>query len=272
MIKTVSFAPPRSARAAAKPASKSSSQSAKAQPARATSAATVASKSVSKPAKTQAARSTFGSSAGSDVEAIAAPPRRRAASKTPVAPDETPAAEATVAPKITASKKTRAASSAPNTEVAAADAVPHAAKTPAKRAARKTVVAAEKAVIAGMKEAAPATVVAPAVAPKVKRSRAPKDLALQYGAAPEIDAAPRAVADKTAPRKRRTRAEKEARSQMIRPDDDVLQRLQQANAIKVQKPARRGRGWEFECGRCGRITRFQTPGAICECGAIAVRE
>lgn len=105
---------------------------------------------------------------------------------------------------------------------------------------------------------------------KAKRSRVPKDLAQQYGAVSEE--APRVVAPiGEAPRKRLTRAERAARSQLVRPDDDVLQRL--ARAGEVARPMqKRGRGWEFECGFCGRTTRFQTPGALCECGAIAVRE
>ncbi len=112
----------------------------------------------------------------------------------------------------------------------------------------------------------------PVAAPKAKRSRVPKDLAAQYGGASQTEEAPRRAIETVAPRKRLTRAKKEARSQLLRADDEVLQRLQQANAIEAKKPERRGRGWEFECGCCGRVTRFQTPGAICECGAIAVRE
>ena len=109
-------------------------------------------------------------------------------------------------------------------------------------------------------------------APKARRSRVPKDLAAQYGGASESADVPRRVVETVAPRKRLTRAEKEARSQLLRAGDEVLQRLQQANTIAAKKPERRGRGWEFECGCCGRISRFQTPGALCQCGAIAVRE
>ena len=116
-------------------------------------------------------------------------------------------------------------------------------------------------------------VTAPAeIAPKAKRSRVPKDLAQQYGAR-EDEAPRRAVVEVAAPRKRRTKEQREARSQLLRPDEEVLQRLQQAQTVAPSRPApRRARGWRFECGHCGRVSRFETPGALCDCGAIAVRE
>lgn len=269
MIKTVSFAPPRSARAAAKVAIKSSSKPANVQPVRAAETASGDVAVASRPAKTQPAPLASGSSPKPEPTTDAVPARRRAATKTPA---ETTSAQVS-APEAASDRK----SSAPAI-------VAPATKALAKRAARNSNGAAPETEVEAKTEAetkivaetdaasaAPDAATAP-VAPKIKRSRAPKDLAAQYGAAPETYVAPRVVAEKPAPRKRLTRAAKEARSQMLRPDDDVLQRLQQANSIEVKKPATRGRGWEFECGRCGRITRFQTPGAICECGAIAVRE
>ena len=256
MIKTVSFAPPRPARAA-KSVGKSASKPASAQPARAISPAT--------PAATQPARASSGSSPTPPAEEKIAAPRRAAAAKKPVAAVEVAPVE--TAAKAAAPGKTRAAKVAPATAATPPVGAAPATKTPGKQSAVKTVEAEEKL------EAAPEKPQPAAVtAPKIKRSRAPKDLAAQYGAAPATEDVPRNVVEKAAPRKRLTREAKAARSQMLRPDDDVLQRLQQANAVEVKKPASRGRGWEFECGRCGRVSRFQTPGAICECGAIAVKE
>ena len=270
MIKTVSFAPSRSARAATKVAGKSSSKAATAQPARAPQAASDVVSVAEKPAKTQLAPTTSGSSSKSANGAETAPTRRRAVVETPIAP-----VEKTVV-------KTRAAKVAPaksaESEAVLCESVAPAKKAPAKRTARKSEDVAldfsdeTEVEIEAPVSATPAAATAPVVAPRIKKVRAPKDLAAQYGATPDSEVVPRVVAEKAAPRKRLTRAAKEARSQMLRPDDGVLQRLQQANAIEVKKPASRGRGWEFECGRCGRISRFQTPGAICECGAIAVRE
>ena len=283
MIKTVSFAPPRSARAA-KAVGKSASKPAPAQPAPAANAATSS--------LTQPARVSSGSSPISQIEEKSATPRRRAATKTiapevaaaevavsevaaaEVAVSEVAAAEVAVSEiksKVATPKKSRAAKVAPATAATSPASAATDANPATNRAAKTTEIAA-LVVIAPVEIAREASKSEPIIAPKIKRSRVPKDLALQYGASPESDVAPRVVAPKPAPRKRLTREAKAARSQMLRPDDGVLQRLQQANAIEVKKPASRGRGWEFECGRCGRISRFQTPGAICACGAIAVRE
>ena len=155
-------------------------------------------------------------------------------------------------------RKTRASKTVSPAEVADASAIVSEKKAPVKTLSKTT--------------AETTRVEADKVKPVAKRSRVPKDLAAQYGGAPATDDARRPVVEANAPRKRLTRAKKEARSQLLRADDEVLQRLQQANAVEVKQPARRGRGWEFECGCCGRVTRFQTPAALCECGAIAVRE
>lgn len=268
MIKTVSFAPPRSARAAAKAAGKSASKPAKVQPARATVASASGAAVAARPAKTQSARATSGSSVTPRPEETGASPRRRAAQNSGKTPE---VAVVEAEPKVIAAKKTRAAKVVPATAATSPVGAEPAAQTPAQRGVAKTAKAAEKIEVAPQPTPTePKTETK--VAPKVRRSRAPKDLALQYGAAPATEDVARNVVEKPAPRKRLTREAKAARSQMLRPDDDVLQRLQQANAVEAKKPASRGRGWEFECGRCGRITRFQTPGAICACGAIAVRE
>ena len=144
---------------------------------------------------------------------------------------------------------------------------PRAAKSaPVAKAAAQSAVASEESKTSATK------VVENKATPVAKRSRVPKDLAAQYGGAPAIEDVPRHVVEASAPRKRLTRAKKEARSQLLRADDSVLQRLQQANAVEAKKPASRGRGWEFECGCCGRVSRFGTPAALCQCGAIAVKE
>lgn len=253
MIKTVSFAPPRSARAAAN-----------VQSARAVESASSDVAVAPRAAKTQPALLASASSSKSEFMTDAVPTRRRAAAKM-------------------ISAQVSAPEVAPIQEISAPEIVASSTKAPAKRAARKSNGAAPEIEVsheveasievetAAIVSAVPDIATAP-VTPKIKRSRAPKDLAAQYGGALETEITPRIVAEKPAPRKRLTRAAKEARSQMLRPDDDVLLRLQRANSIEVKKPATRGRGWEFECGRCGRITRFQTPAAICQCGAIAVRE
>ena len=235
MIKTVSFAPPRTVRAATssnKTSVKGASRDSNSRVASSSAPAKVA------PVKTQAAPSS-----AKKVEAVSATL-------------DVTEARATLTPK-----KPRAAKLSPDV---VADAVVVKVK-PAKRGANTAEKVEEKTtderVVATEK-----------MAPKVKRSRAPKDLAAQYGGSSATEDVPRRVVEAVAPRKRLTRAKKEARSQLLRADDEVLQRLQQANAIEAKKPERRGRGWEFECGCCGRVTRFQTPGAICECGAIGVRE
>ena len=287
MIKTVSFAPPRAAKTAAKTPSKApgkvAGKVASAIPTRAAS---------SPPANPSPTNSTARAKTSNP------------ANSTNDRAEEAVATESTLPPRAAkvAVKKPRAAK---NLGLEAETTVSPADQTPVKRRARKTVasspvasspvasspvasspvasspVAAETASRVPKKRATSGEAPAPTVeaadasgqtAPKVRRSRVPKDLAAQYGGALEAEDAPRPVAEAPAPRKRLTRAKKEARTQMLQPDEGLLQRLQQANAVEVKKPASRGRGWEFECGRCGRVTRFQTPGAICECGAIAVRE
>ena len=215
-------------------------------------------RSASGPAKTA------GKNAGARVASSPAPaktsPAKPISTKTQSGAPKVESAPATLdGAQVRASlapRKTRAAKVAPVAPVSAQ-------VKPAKGSVSKAQVEAEVTAEPAATEKA---------APKAKRSRVPKDLAAQYGGASESADVPRRVVETVAPRKRLTRAEKEARSQLLRAGDEVLQRLQQANTIAAKKPERRGRGWEFECGCCGRISRFQTPGALCQCGAIAVRE
>ena len=127
-------------------------------------------------------------------------------------------------------------------------------------------------------EVAPASVeaVAPPKQKKTKRARVPENLAEQYGqnlskrVEGGIEAVP--VEDET-PKKRRSRAETQARRELMKPDSDLIARLQRAqNAIPTRKPEKRPVGWRFDCGRCGHTSYFQTSGALCSCGALAIKE
>jgi hypothetical protein len=108
---------------------------------------------------------------------------------------------------------------------------------------------------------------------RVKRAIVPTNLAEQYGAkvsrrvesgkveAPEVDA----------PKKRLTKVEREARNQLLRVDEGLLERLARAQAIIPAKRAPKPRGWRFDCGRCGAVSHFEAPVELCACGAIAVK-
>ena len=108
---------------------------------------------------------------------------------------------------------------------------------------------------------------------KARKPRTPKDLGTQYGAKtsarPEI-----APLEIEAPKKRLSRTEREARRALIKPNEGLLERLARASQISAAKPKSepRGKGWKFACGRCGATSYFQTPGGLCACGTIAVKE
>ena len=85
-----------------------------------------------------------------------------------------------------------------------------------------------------------------------------------------VEAVP--VEDET-PKKRRTRAETQARRELMKPDEDLIARLLRAqNAVPTRKAEKRPAGWRFDCGRCGHTSYFQTTGALCSCGALAIKE
>lgn len=125
-------------------------------------------------------------------------------------------------------------------------------------------------------EAAPKAKAKPkSVNPRAKRAKVPDNLAEQYGAKvakraemPEI-----VVLEPETPKRRLTKTERQARRDLMKPDD-VLARLQAAQNIPLrQMPVeKREKGWKFQCGRCGTTSYFQTPGGVCECGALAIRE
>ncbi len=108
---------------------------------------------------------------------------------------------------------------------------------------------------------------------KAKRARVPKDLAAQYGE----KAVTRAVAapvEAEIAKKRLSKAERQARRDLIKPSEGLMERLARANQITARKPKAepRGKGWKFVCGRCGTTSYFETPGGLCACGTIALKE
>jgi hypothetical protein len=109
---------------------------------------------------------------------------------------------------------------------------------------------------------------------KARKIRVPKDLAAQYGETPAKRPEIVPVLEPETPRKRLNKAERDARRQLIRPDEDLRARLARATEIVVVKPkaAPRGKGWKFECGRCGQTSYFETPGGLCSCGTIALKD
>lgn len=256
MIKTVSFAPPRAAssRSAAKaPASprKTSPRAASGSPSpqialEFSPLETPAPQVARKAPKTQAPKA--------EVAKVEAPKVPSAATKTAkaevAAPKAAPAAPTT---KAVTAKAPAAKTKAAKVEPAAPQAAPLAeAPAVAKPAATKTETGKLKG----------------------KRAYAPKDLAAQYGE--KVVERPNAVPvlEAIAPKKRLSKVEREARRQLIKPDEGLRERLARATQITFKKPKSepRGKGWKFECGRCGSTSYFQTPGGVCACGTIAVKE
>ena len=108
---------------------------------------------------------------------------------------------------------------------------------------------------------------------KAKKARVPKDLAAQYGE----KTANRPVAvplEIESPKRRLNKAERQARRDLMKPSESLMERLARANQIPQRKaPSEpRGKGWKFACGRCGTTSYFQTPGGVCACGTIALKE
>ena len=130
------------------------------------------------------------------------------------------------------------------------------------------------------------TLFEPPVAVKAKRSRVPKDFAVQYG---EKEKKIRVVKDKaTTRRARRDAALRQKMRDIMEPGDELVARLRRAGVIggedeengahparRVLKSAtkRRPRKWEARCGKCGNKSIFLTAAGLCaRCGAIMVRE
>lgn len=131
--------------------------------------------------------------------------------------------------------------------------------------------------------AAPSPVQTPGAAPpkpptpaKKRRVKIPVNLAEQYGQSLSKRAETGAVVsapEEETPRKRLNRAERQARRELMNPDDDLRARLERAhNAVPSAPKEKRPRGWRFDCGRCGQTSFFQTTGAICSCGALAIKD
>jgi len=121
-----------------------------------------------------------------------------------------------------------------------------------------------------------ATLAKPAAPAKKRRVKIPVNLAEQYGQSlskrVETGAVVSAPEEET-PRKRLNRAERQARRELMNPDDDLRARLERAhNAVPSAPKEKRPRGWRFDCGRCGQTSFFQTTGAICSCGALAIKD
>lgn len=109
---------------------------------------------------------------------------------------------------------------------------------------------------------------------KARKPRVPKDLALQYGEKTTTRSEIAPPVEPESPKKRLSKTEREARRALIKPSEGLLERLARANQISHRKAQSepRGKGWKFECGRCGTTSYFQTPGGLCGCGTIAVKE
>lgn len=116
----------------------------------------------------------------------------------------------------------------------------------------------------------------PAPAKRLKKAKVPVNLAEQYGQSLSRrveSGAVTAPVEEEAPKKRLNRAERAARRELMAPDDDLRARLHRAqNVVPSAKPQKRPCGWRFDCGRCGQTSYFETPGALCSCGALAIKE
>ncbi|RYG53338.1 hypothetical protein EON80_32825 [bacterium] len=110
---------------------------------------------------------------------------------------------------------------------------------------------------------------------KSRRPRVPTNLAEQYGQSlsKRVENGAEDVTEDDSPKKRLSRAERQARRELMNPDDDLLARLHRVhNAVPTAKPVKRPPGWRFDCGRCGQTSYFRTSGALCNCGALAIKE
>ncbi len=142
------------------------------------------------------------------------------------------------------------------------------------------VAAVENSVVQAVapQAVAPQAVAPQAVAPtkRAKRAKVPVNLAEQYGQSlsKRVEGGVESpVAEEETPKKRLNRAERAARRELMNPDDDLRARLQRAQSVVLSaKTEKRPRGWRFNCGRCGRTSYFETPGALCSCGALAIKE
>ena len=111
--------------------------------------------------------------------------------------------------------------------------------------------------------------------PRVKRVKIPDNLGAQYGESlsKRAENGEIPVLEPETPKKRLTKVARQARRDLMRPDD-VMARLKRLNDLPVRKAPveKREKGWKFECGRCAKVSYFQTPGGICDCGALAIKE
>ena len=116
--------------------------------------------------------------------------------------------------------------------------------------------------------------VTPPKTPKKRRAKVPDNLAEQYGAkvSRRVESGATQIPVEEAPKKRLSKAERAARKELLRPDEGLLERLKRVSTLAPAPKVARVKGWRFECGRCRRVTHFQSQAGLCECGAIAIKE
>ncbi len=254
MIKTVSFAPPRGADS--RPSAKSGgAKVVPVEPLRPTNSRAASGRNPKKaPAQTSLAFE-FGEGEAA-IEAPTAPPIAAPAVATPAV-----AAKKSISAPQTARKAGVEVTVAPIAPEPAPKTAPIAKAAPVVKTVAKTEAATGVAAPTKSGEV------------KAKRARVPKDLAAQYGEK-VVARAPVTPIEPEAAKKRLSKVERQARRDLIRPSEDLIARLARASQISAQKPKAepRGKGWKFQCGRCGTTSYFETPGGLCVCGTIAVKE
>lgn len=190
---------------------------------------------------------------GEDEPEIPAPAVEKVEAKTPEVEEKTPKKPKTVV------EKPATAAKSPKTSV----------KTPQIGAEVPAVEAKAPEVAVEEPKKAKSTT------PRVKRVKVPDNLGEQYGesASKRADSADIPVLEPETTKKRLTKTERQARRDLMRPDE-VMARLKRLNDLPMRKAPveKREKGWKFQCGRCGKVSYFQTPGGICNCGALAIRE
>ena len=239
MIKTVSFAPPRSH------SSRSASQTSRKS----------GGKNASGSSAPQVSLSLSFDEPEPIVQSIAPAPQK---AEKPAKIAKTVAPKTEIAPKIKVALKI----ATPKTEIA-----PKTKIAPAKPL--QTPVVATSAV----KIENPAPIEAAKPELKARKVRAPKDFAAQYGEK-VVERAAVPVLETETPKKRLNKEQRAARRELIKPDEGLLARLARASQVSSIKPRSepRGKGWKFQCGRCGQTSYFPVPAALCDCGAIAIKD
>ena len=268
MIKTTSFAPPRLAQSGSNPSSKLAARqkAIKAAKARASAPPPPTASLFAAPAPLPEISA---AQARELMQNSAPKPKTRVAAPQTIVSTPSPTIQNTTS-VFTMTAASKPAKTAPKTPKPKAEAAP----TPA------ATLPFGDPVVSSPDVPAPVLVVptpekAAATAKKAKRARVPVNLAEQYGQniSKRVENGIEDVVEEDAPKKRLSRTERAARRELMNPDDDLMARLHRAhNAVPSAKPEKRQRGWRFDCGRCGQTSYFQTTGALCRCGALAIKE